>query len=75
VSKVEERMKTLIALVDPLRKTVVGVGTDRERAVRDAHFPTDSWLQFHEITLDQCKRICNGETAWPMAEMGEEPVS
>ena len=68
-------MKPIIALVDPLRKTVVGVGTDRERAVRDAHFPTYWWLQFHEITLDQCKRICNGETAWPMAEMGEEPVS
>jgi hypothetical protein len=68
-------MKPLICLVDPLRKIVVGVGTDRERAVRDAHFPIDSCLQFHEITLDECKRICNGETSWPLAGMPVERAS
>jgi hypothetical protein len=56
---------TFIAAVDRSTRLVLGIGLDRARATRDAKVDPER-LEFHEITLEQCKRIANGETSWPL---------
>jgi hypothetical protein len=56
---------TLYAAVERSTQQVLGLGHTRLRALYDAKVDPER-LELHEITIEECKRIANGETRWPL---------
>lgn len=58
----------LYAVIDPVVKRVYGIGDTEMRAVDDAsrYIKDDNpeTLEFREITLEEAKRVANGDNRW-----------